>query len=110
MGRGRRLQPSKLKSKLHHIRSILELTQEKMADCLKSYVPKAAIHPGHISQFESGEREPALPILLAYAKMVGVSTDVLINDELDLPEKLPSKPKHKAVANNLIPQNKKKRG
>jgi transcriptional regulator with XRE-family HTH domain len=95
MGRGRRLQPKKLKNKLHHIRSILELSQEKMADYLKTCVPKASIHPGHISQFESGEREPALPVLLAYAKMAGLSTDVLIDDELDLPEKLPSKPRHK---------------
>ena len=95
MGRGRRLQPRKLKSKLHRIRSILELTQEQMAGRLKTHVPKASIHPGHISQFESGEREPALPVLLAYAKLAGLSTDILIDDELDLPEKLPSKPRHK---------------
>ena len=41
---------------------------------------------------ESGE--PPLPVLLAYAKLAGVSTDVLIDDELDLPAKLPAKPKH----------------
>jgi transcriptional regulator with XRE-family HTH domain len=95
MGRGRRLQPRKLKKKLHRIRSILGLTQEEMAKQLSSYAPKAAVYPGHISQFESGQREPQLPMLLAYAKMVGVSTDVLIDDELDLPDKISSKPKNK---------------
>jgi transcriptional regulator with XRE-family HTH domain len=97
MGRGRRLQPRKLKNKLHRIRSVLGLTQEEMAKQLSSYAPKVAVYPGHISQFESGQREPQLPILLAYAKMVGISTDVLIDDDIDLPEKLPSKPKHKVV-------------
>ena len=31
---------------------------------------------------------------LAYAKMVGISTDVLIDDDRDLPEKRPSRSKH----------------
>ena len=39
------------------------------------------------------KREPLLPVLLAYARLAGVSTDVLIDDELDLPAKLPAKPK-----------------
>jgi transcriptional regulator with XRE-family HTH domain len=95
MGRGRRLQPKKLKNKLRHIRTILGLTQEQIAKNLRAFTPKASIHPGHISQFESGQREPQLPVLLGYAKMMGISTDVLIDDELDLPVKLPSRPKLK---------------
>lgn len=39
--------------------------------------------------------EPPLPVLLSYARLVGSSTDVLIDDELDLPGKLPGEPKHK---------------
>jgi transcriptional regulator with XRE-family HTH domain len=34
-----------------------------------------------ISGYERGEREPPLPILLAYAKLARLSTDVLIDDE-----------------------------
>jgi transcriptional regulator with XRE-family HTH domain len=49
-----------------------------------------------ISEFESGKGEPSLPILLQYARCAGISTDVLIDDELDLPEKLPGKLKHKS--------------
>jgi transcriptional regulator with XRE-family HTH domain len=44
-----------------------------------------------ISEYETGKGEPPLPVLLRYARLVGVSTDVLIDDELDLPDKLPSK-------------------
>ena len=32
-----------------------------------------------------GKNEPALPILLRYARIAGVTVDVLIDDELDLP-------------------------
>jgi transcriptional regulator with XRE-family HTH domain len=41
----------------------------------------------YISAFELGTREPPLPVLLAYARFAKISTDVLIDDELDLFEK-----------------------
>jgi hypothetical protein len=50
-----------------------------------------------ISDFERGVREPSLAILLAYGRAAGVWVDVLIDDELDLPNKLPSYPKHEGV-------------
>jgi transcriptional regulator with XRE-family HTH domain len=34
-----------------------------------------------ISGYERGDREPPLPILLAYSRLANVSTDVLIDDE-----------------------------
>lgn len=36
-------------------------------------------------------------MLLKYAEEAGVWVDVLINDELDLPQILPSVPKHEGV-------------
>ena len=42
-----------------------------------------------------GTGEPPLPVLLLYARAVNVSTDVLIDDDLDLPDRLPVKPKYK---------------
>jgi hypothetical protein len=38
-------------------------------------------------------RIPSLPVVLLVAKLAGVWMDVLVDDELDLPEKLPAKPK-----------------
>jgi transcriptional regulator with XRE-family HTH domain len=46
-----------------------------------------SIHPAHISGYERGEREPPLPVLLKYAQLLGISTDILIDDELDLPQR-----------------------
>ncbi|HKC65585.1 MAG TPA: hypothetical protein VKB86_18230 [Pyrinomonadaceae bacterium] len=43
-------------------------------------------HPAHISAFELGKREPPLPLLLKYARLARVSTDVLIDDKLSLPK------------------------
>ena len=50
----------------------------------------------YISAYERGVREPPLPVLLQYARAANVLVEVLIDDELDLPEKLPSDPAHKS--------------
>jgi transcriptional regulator with XRE-family HTH domain len=89
MGRSSRPKPARLAFKLLSIRQILGISQAEMV----SRLDYARIHPAHVSGYERGEREPPLPVLLRYARMVGVSTDVLIDDELDLPEKLPTRRK-----------------
>lgn len=48
-----------------------------------------------ISAYEIGKGEPPLPVLLAYARLVGVCPELLMDDELDLPAKLPAKRKHR---------------
>lgn len=48
----------------------------------------------NISAFERGVREPSLLVLLQYARAAGVYVDVLIDDELELPERIPAKAKH----------------
>jgi transcriptional regulator with XRE-family HTH domain len=55
------------------------------------------IVPGQISEFETGKREPSLPLLLRYARLAGVWMDVLVDDELDMPAKLPSAKKHEGM-------------
>ena len=47
-----------------------------------------------VSGYELGKIEPPLPTILRYAQVAGVCTDVLLDDELNLPAKLPAKPKH----------------
>jgi transcriptional regulator with XRE-family HTH domain len=45
-----------------------------------------------ISAYERGVREPPLLVLLSYARVAGVYVDVLIDDDLELPLKLPARP------------------
>jgi hypothetical protein len=55
-----------------------------MALKLKSGVRVGSLRPGHVSEFETGKREPSVLILLAYAKLAGISTDALIDDKLEI--------------------------
>jgi transcriptional regulator with XRE-family HTH domain len=48
-------------------------------------VERSPVYPTHISEFERGLREPSLLTLLEYARLAGISTDVLITDDLDMP-------------------------
>jgi hypothetical protein len=50
-----------------------------------------------ISGYELGTREPPLPVLLQYARVAGVCVDILIDDGINLPKKLPSTPKHSLI-------------
>ena len=81
MGRSSRPTPKYLARKLGRIREDLGLSQAAMCDRLGF----SKIHPAHISGYETGKREPPLPVLLKYARLAGVSTDVLIDDKLKLP-------------------------
>ena len=44
-----------------------------------------------ISGYERGDREPALLVLFAYARLANVYVDVLLDDAVNLPDKLPSR-------------------
>jgi transcriptional regulator with XRE-family HTH domain len=83
MGQRQRPRPKRLAAKLRQIRAQLDLTQEQMAEALKHV--ESPPQPGHISEFESGRREPSLLYLLSVARLAGVPMEVLVDDELDLP-------------------------
>ncbi len=83
MGQQRRPQPKRLAAKLRTIRESLGLSQEQMAERLKRV--KSPPQPGTISRYETGQREPSLLVLLEYARIAEISTDVLIDDKLNLP-------------------------
>lgn len=85
-----RLKPERLGEKLRQIRLMLGLSQSEM---LRRLGAEDIITYPQISGYESGKREPPLPILLRYARAAGVPMEVLADDELDLPAKLPSKGK-----------------
>jgi transcriptional regulator with XRE-family HTH domain len=87
----KRKQPARLASKLSEIRERLGLSQ---GDLLYRLGLGDEMERDYISKYERGVLEPPLHVLLGYARLVGVSTDFLIDDELDLPDKLPAKSKH----------------
>ena len=88
MGHRSRQKPTRLAEKLARIRSELELSQNGM---IRELGLTNELGQSHISMFEHGEREPTLIVLLRYARAAGVSTDVLIDEELDLPKRLPAR-------------------
>jgi transcriptional regulator with XRE-family HTH domain len=90
MGKRARQRPERLAEKLLQIRIALGLSQSEL---LRRLELEDSISYKKISDYERGEREPSLIILLQYARAVNVSTDVLIDDALDLPSRLPAKTK-----------------
>lgn len=92
MGRAARLRSARLAEKLRAIREALGLSQNEL---IRHLGLEDVLYQSNVSGYESGEREPPLPILLKYAEVAGVCLDVLANDKLNLPAKLPAKPKHR---------------
>lgn len=91
MGKASRERPKRLPHKLRQIRNAFEMSQGQLLVALgiagKSY-------RNYISAYELGKNEPPLPILLKYARVAGVCTDVLIDDDQELPDDLPGAPDH----------------
>ena len=89
-----RTKSARLADKLLKIRLGLGLSQNGLLERL-GFADE--LFRSNISQYELGRREPPLPVLLRYARAAGVYVDTLIDDELDLPEKLPGAVKHPSV-------------
>jgi transcriptional regulator with XRE-family HTH domain len=85
-----RLEARRLGEKLLQVRNALGLSQSEM---LRRLGFDEVLVYNRISDYERGNREPPLPVLLQYARLAGVYVDVLIDDELDLPAKLPARRK-----------------
>jgi len=88
MGTKVRPRPTNLRHKLRQIRIDLGLSQLKMVERLGF---ADAMHVARISEFEQGLREPSLFVLLAYGRLAGVHLEQLVDDDLDLPARLPGK-------------------
>ena len=105
MGRAARLKPERLPEKLLRIRLALELSQSQI---VKHLDLEDVIYPSNISGYETGEREPPLPIVLRYARAANVWADVLIDDELDLPTELPGATKSEGIRRKPRPTAKRR--
>lgn len=75
----------RLARKLKQIRLSLGLSQTEI---LERMGLGEHLFRSNISQYERGDRVPAPPVLLEYARLANVNLAVLIDDTLDLPEKL----------------------
>jgi transcriptional regulator with XRE-family HTH domain len=73
----------RLAEKLCEIRARLNLSQRQMLDLLG----RSDHHHAFVSMWERGHREPPLITVLRYARSIGVSMDVLVDDDLDLPSR-----------------------
>jgi transcriptional regulator with XRE-family HTH domain len=94
MGTASRERPARLAEKLAYIRHDLGLSQDGI---LSRMGLTDRLTREDVSKYERDLREPPLSVLLSYAQVAGVWVDALIDDEVDLPTKLPSTPKSAGV-------------
>ena len=96
MGRARatRLIPERLPEKLLLIRNSLGISQSEMLHRLGL---EDDLWYTQISGYELGRSVPPPVVLLEYARVANVYIEVLIDDKLDLPDKLPSAKKHEGL-------------
>jgi DNA-binding XRE family transcriptional regulator len=85
VGTNPRPKPQRRAEKLLAIRREIKASQSEMAALLGH-----AITPARVSECENGKREANLLVLLAYAKLARVKVELLIDDKLELAEKIQS--------------------
>ena len=78
--------PANLAIKLRQVRHGLGLSQSEIVSRLD---PDEIMHYGRISEYERGKRVPSLWVLLAYARVAGIHLEDLVDDQIDVPGKLP---------------------
>jgi transcriptional regulator with XRE-family HTH domain len=105
MGKHPRPKQARLGDKLLQIRQSLGLSQNGL---LRHLGLGGTLSRTIISNYELGEREPPLYVLLRYARAAGVCLDSIVDDELDLPEEIPTTPKHTIIKANAKGRNKKR--
>jgi len=94
MGRIPREKPARLAEKLVYIRKALDLSQDEMVRHLGL---ADQLTREELSKYERGLRVPSLLTLLKYARASNLIVDDLIDDELQLPEKLPASSKGEGI-------------
>jgi len=89
-----RPKPDRLAEKLRQIRDALGLSQTEM---LRHLGLDESTKYARISEYELGQREPPLMTILAYARLAAVHVEDIIDDELDLPAKLPGNVRYQGL-------------
>jgi transcriptional regulator with XRE-family HTH domain len=99
MGQASRPRPMRLAKKLLEVRNRLALSQNELVSRLGL---TDELTQARISAYERAVREPPLLVLLRYAEISGVYVDALINDAVDLPERLPARPKSEGIKRKTV--------
>jgi transcriptional regulator with XRE-family HTH domain len=99
MARGARIRPERLPEKLLQIRLALGLSQSEL---LRQLGLEEQMDYRRISEFERGTTEPHLTVLLQYARAAGIHMEDIVDDELDLPAKLPGNVKYKGIRSKSL--------
>ena len=76
----RRAMPKKLGKKMRQIRESLGMSQRQIVDALN--YKDTPLRASQISQYENGQREPTMMLVLAYARLAKVSVESLIDDKM----------------------------
>jgi transcriptional regulator with XRE-family HTH domain len=103
MGTVSRETPRYLARKLLKIRKTIDggISQEEMVKRL-GLTRKKNFNRTYISKYEQGVLEPPLKVLLAYARLISITgsgefLEALIDDTLDIPDKIPADPTTKII-------------
>jgi transcriptional regulator with XRE-family HTH domain len=101
-----RPRPKRLAEKLLQIRNALGLSQTEM---WRRLGVEDEISYKRISKYELDHNEAPLSVLLQYARVAGVHMEALVDDELDLPDKLPGTAQHETIKRQYAPRRKARR-
>jgi transcriptional regulator with XRE-family HTH domain len=94
MGTFARRKPNRLASKLLEVRRAFGDSQNGL---IRRLDLNDELTQSDISAFERGTREPPLHVLLRYSEVARIWVNALINDDIDLPEKIPRSTMHEGV-------------
>ena len=91
--------PKRLGQKLAAIRKALDLSQNEIVRHLGM---SERLTREEISAYERGVREPSLPTLLLYSRVAGVHLEDIVDDEFELPERIPGNVRYKGIKRKAV--------
>jgi transcriptional regulator with XRE-family HTH domain len=106
MGSSSRARPEHLCSKLRQIREALGLSQTEMGKLLGL---DSEFARNYVSGYERNTREPTLEVLLRYSEISRVWVNSIIDDNVDIPKKLPCSRMQEGLRLSSISHGKRKR-
>ncbi|HJT28549.1 MAG TPA: helix-turn-helix transcriptional regulator [Pyrinomonadaceae bacterium] len=74
--------PKKLGKKMKQIRESLGMSQREIVKALN--YKDTPLRASQISQYETGQREPTMMLVLAYARLANVPMECLVDDKMKL--------------------------